>query len=329
MTAKDATGTTLDVAREVLKIEAAAVRALIRRIDERFLAAVSLILGCKKNGRVIVTGIGKSGHIARKIASTLSSTGTPAYFLHAAEASHGDLGLIGGDDVIIALSNSGESDELRQIVPMIKRQGARIVVIAGNANSSLAREAHVFLDAGVAKEACPHNLAPTASTTAALAMGDALAVALLHARGFSAEQFARAHPGGTLGRRLITLVSDLMRTGAGVPKVQKDATLADALLEITRTGMGMTAIVDRKEKLIGVFTDGDLRRCLQRKLDPGSTRIKAVMTTKPRTIKPDELAVTALEAMESRKTTQLPVVDARGELVGALNIHDLFRAKIL
>ncbi len=329
MTAKDATGTALDVAREVLKIEAAAVRALIRRIDDQFLAAVSLILGCKKNGRVIVTGIGKSGHIARKIASTLSSTGTPAYFLHAAEANHGDLGLIGRDDVIVALSNSGESDELRQVVPLIKRQGAKIVVIAGNANSSLAREAHVFLDAGVEKEACPHNLAPTASTTAALAMGDALAVALLHARGFSAEQFARAHPGGTLGRKLITLVSDVMRTGAGVPKVGKDATLADALLEITRTGMGMTAIVDRKDRLLGVFTDGDLRRCLQRKSDPGSTRIKTVMTTKPRTIRPDALAVTALEAMESRKTIQLPVVDAARRLVGALNIHDLFRAKIL
>lgn len=329
MTAKDATGTALDVAREVFKIEAAAVRALIHRIDDRFLAAVSLILGCKRNGRVIVTGIGKSGHIARKIASTLSSTGTPAYFLHAAEANHGDLGLIVRGDVIVAVSNSGESDELRQIVPLIKRQGAKIVVIAGNANSSLAREAHVFLDAGVDKEACPHNLAPTASSTAALAMGDALAVALLHARGFSADQFARAHPGGTLGRKLVTLVSDVMRTGAGVPKVQIDATLADALLEITRTGMGMTAIVDRKERLLGVFTDGDLRRSLQRKSDPSSTRIKTVMTTKPRTIRPDALAVTALEAMESRKTIQLPVVDATGRLVGALNIHDLFRAKIV
>ena len=329
MNPKDATSTSLDVAREVFRIEAAAVRALIRRIDDRFLAAMSLILGCKKNGRVIVTGIGKSGHIARKIASTFSSTGTPAYFLHAAEASHGDLGLIGRNDVIVAVSHSGESDELRQIVPPIKRQGAKIVVIAGNANSSLAREAHVFLDAGVKKEACPHNLAPTASAVAALAMGDALAVALLQARGFSAEQFARAHPGGTLGRRLVTLVSDVMRTGAGVPKVRSDAMLADALLEITRTGMGMTAIVDRKERLLGVFTDGDLRRSLQQRADTGSTRIKAVMTAKPRTVRPDALAITALEAMENRKTIQLPVVDSTGRLVGALNIHDLFRAKIL
>lgn len=329
MIPKDATGAALDVAREVLKIEAAAVRALIARIDERFLAAVSLILGCKKDGRVIVTGIGKSGHIARKIASTLSSTGTPAYFLHAAEASHGDLGLISSADIVVALSNSGESDELRQIVPLIKRQGAKLVVIAGNQNSSLAREAHVYLDARVAKEACPHNLAPTASTTAALALGDALAVALLQARRFSPDQFARAHPGGTLGRKLVTLVSDVMRTGAGVPKVPLDATLADALLEITRTGMGMTAIVDRKQRLLGVFTDGDLRRSLQRKIDPSSAPIRKIMTSKPRSIAPDALAVKALEAMESRKTIQLPVVDASGRLVGALNIHDLFRAKIV
>ena len=329
MIPKDATTASLEVARNVLKIEAAAVRALIRRIDDRFLAAVSLILRCKKDGRVIVSGVGKSGHIARKIASTLSSTGTPAYFLHAAEASHGDLGLIRSDDVVIAVSNSGESDELLQIVPLIKRQGAKLVVIAGNPNSSLARKAHVFLDAGVAKEACPHNLAPTASTTAALAMGDALAVALLEARGFSADQFARAHPGGTLGRKLVTLVSDVMRTGDAIPKVTMDATLADALLEITRTGMGMTAIVDHKQRLLGVFTDGDLRRSLQRKADPASTRIGTVMTTKPRTILPEALAIAALEAMESRKTIQIPVVDSSGRLVGALNIHDLFRAKIV
>jgi arabinose-5-phosphate isomerase len=328
MIPKDAIGSALDVAREVLQIEAAAVRALIRRIDERFLAAVSLILECRE-GRVVVTGIGKSGHVARKIASTLASTGTPAYFMHAAEASHGDLGLIRSEDVVIAVSNSGESDELLQIVPLIKRQGARLVVIAGNAGSTLAREAHVFLDAGVAKEACPLNLTPTASSTAALALGDALAVALLKTRGFSADEFARAHPGGALGRRLITLVSDVMRTGAGVPKVPADATLADALLEITRTGMGMTAIVDRKQKLLGVFTDGDLRRTLQRKADPVTTPVKKVMTARPRTVHPDELAITALEAMESRKTIQLPVVDAAGRLVGALNIHDLFRAKIV
>jgi arabinose-5-phosphate isomerase len=329
MIPKDATGTALDVAREVLRIEADAVRALIRRLDERFLAAVSLILACKKGGRVIVTGIGKSGHVARKIAATLASTGTPAYFVHAAEAGHGDLGLIGADDIVIAVSNSGESDELLLVARLVKRQGTKLIVIAGNEKSSLARAAHVFLDAGVAKEACPLNLAPTASTTAALALGDALAVALLEARQFSPDQFARSHPGGSLGRKLVTLVSDVMRTGGGVPKVPADATLADALLEITRTGMGMTAVVDRKQRLLGVFTDGDLRRSLQHKADPATTRIKSVMTAKPRTVKPEELAVTALEAMESRKTTQLPVVDAKGRLVGALNIHDLFRAKIV
>ena len=264
MIPKDATGSALEHAREVLKIEAAAVRALVDRLDERFVAAVSLVLGCGKDGRVIVTGIGKSGHVARKIASTLSSTGTPAYFVHAAEASHGDLGLIGPEDIVIAISNSGESDELLQIVPLIKRQGAKLVVIAGRADSSLAREAHVFLDAGVAKEACPHNLAPTASTTAALALGDALAVALLKARRFSADQFARAHPAGALGRKLVTLVQDVMRTGDRIPKVSAEATLADALLEITRTGMGMTAIVDRRRRLLGVFTDGDLRRKIGR-----------------------------------------------------------------
>jgi len=329
MIPKDATGSALEVAREVLKIEADAVRALIRRIDERFVAAVSLILQCKKGGRVIVTGIGKSGHVARKIAATLASTGTPAYFVHAAEASHGDLGLISGDDIVIAVSNSGEGDELLLVARLIRRQGTRLVVIGGKANSSLARAAHVFLDAGVAKEACPHNLAPTASTTAALALGDALAVALLQARQFSADQFARSHPGGTLGRKLVTLVSDVMRTGAGVPRVAADATVADALLEITRTGMGMAAVVDRRQRLLGVFTDGDLRRSLQRKADPASTRIKSVMTTKPSSVRPDELAITALEAMESRRTIQLPVVDAAGRLVGALNIHDLFRAKIV
>ena len=328
MIPKDATSAALEHAREVLKIEAQAIKALARRIDERFVAAVSLILGSKK-GRVIVTGVGKSGHVARKIASTLSSTGTPAYFLHAGEAGHGDLGLIGGEDIVVALSNSGESDELLQIVRPVKAQGAKLVVIAGKANSSLARAADIFLDAGVSKEACPHNLAPTASTTVALALGDALAVALLKARGFSVDEFARAHPGGALGRKLVTLVSDVMRTGERVPKVSAEATLADALLEITRTGMGMTAIVDRRQKLLGVFTDGDLRRALQRKADPATTRIRKVMTAKPRTIRPEALAVAALEAMESRKTIQLPVVDAAGRLVGALNIHDLFRAKIV
>jgi arabinose-5-phosphate isomerase len=317
----------LELARRVLAIEADAVRALIARLDERFLAAVSMILGCK--GRVIVSGIGKSGHVARKIASTMASTGTPAYFVHPAEASHGDLGMIQRDDVFIAISHSGESDELLAIVPLVKRQGAKFVAVTGSSGSSLAREADVHLDAGVAQEACPLNLAPTASTTAALALGDALAVALLDARGFSAEDFARSHPGGKLGRRLLTHVSDVMRTGEAVPAVSLSATLADAIIEISRKGMGMTAIVDAERRVIGIFTDGDLRRSLERNADPHRTRIEAVMTRNPRVIRPEALAVEAVETMERCKSTQLPVVDGGGRLVGALNIHDLFRAKVI
>jgi len=327
MIPKDATGTALELARRVLAIEADAVRAMIARLDERFLAAVSLILACK--GRVIVSGIGKSGHIARKIASTMSSTGTPAYFVQAAEASHGDLGMIRHDDVFIGISYSGESDELLQIVPLVKRQGARLIAITGSASSSLARAADVFLDAAVEQEACPLNLAPTASTTAALALGDALAVALLDARGFSADDFARSHPGGPLGRKLLTHVSDVMRTGDAVPSVGVEATLVDAILEISRKGMGMTAVVDADRRLVGLFTDGDLRRTMERNPDPRGTPVESVMTRDPRAILPGALAVEAVELMERRKSTQLPVVDAAGRLVGALNIHDLFRAKIL
>jgi arabinose-5-phosphate isomerase len=327
MIPKDATGTALELARRVLAIEADAVRALIARLDERFLAAVSLILACQ--GRVIVSGIGKSGHVARKIASTMSSTGTPAYFVHPAEASHGDLGMIKHDDVFIGISYSGESDELLQIVPLVKRQGAKLIAICGKAQSALAREADVFLDAAVEQEACPLNLAPTASTTAALALGDALAVALLDARGFSADDFARSHPSGALGRKLLTHVADVMRTGDAVPSVPLEATLADAILEISRKGMGMTAVVDADRRLLGLFTDGDLRRAMARDADPRGTRIDAVMTRAPRAIRPEALAVEAVEIMERRKSTQLPVVDAAGRLVGALNIHDLFRAKIL
>ena len=327
MIPKDATGTALELARRVLAIEADAVRAMIARLDERFLAAVSLILACK--GRVIVSGIGKSGHIARKIASTMSSTGTPAYFVQAAEASHGDLGMIRHDDVFIGISYSGESDELLQIVPLVKRQGARLIAITGSASSSLARAADVFLDAAVEQEACPLNLAPTASTTAALALGDALAVALLDARGFSADDFARSHPGGLLGRKLLTHVSDVMRTGDAVPSVGVEATLVDAILEISRKGMGMTAVVDANRRLVGLFTDGDLRRTMERNPDPRGTPVESVMTRDPRAILPGALAVEAVEIMERRKSTQLPVVDAAGRLVGALNIHDLFRAKIL
>ena len=327
MIPKDATSTALELARRVLAIEADAVRAMIARLDERFLAAVSLILGCK--GRVIVSGIGKSGHIARKIASTMSSTGTPAYFVHPAEASHGDLGMIQHDDVFIGISYSGESDELVRIIPLVKRQGAKLVAMTGSATSSLARAADVFLDVAVAQEACPLNLAPTASTTAALALGDALAVALLDARGFSADDFARSHPSGALGRKLLTHVSDVMRKGDAIPSVSQEATLADAIIEISRKGLGMTAVVNMEKRLVGVFTDGDLRRTMERNADPRGTRIDSVMTRNPLAIAPEALAVEAVELMERRKITQLPVVDAAGRLVGALNIHDLFRAKIL
>jgi arabinose-5-phosphate isomerase len=327
MIPKDATGSALELARRVLAIEADAVRALIERLDERFLAAVSLILACK--GRVIVSGIGKSGHIARKIASTLSSTGTPAYFVHPAEASHGDLGMVQRDDVFVGISYSGESDELLQILPLVKRGGAKLIAIAGSAQSSLAREADVFLDAGVAQEACPLNLAPTASTTAALALGDALAVALLDARGFSADDFARSHPGGALGRRLLTHVVDVMRKGADVPRVSKGASLQDAMLEMTRGRIGMTAVLDAAGKICGIFTDGDLRRALAKISDISGTRVEQVMSAAPRTIRPEALAAEAVQVMEANKVNQLLVVDARGELVGALNMHDLFRAKVL
>ncbi len=327
MIPKYATASALDLARQVLAIEADAVRALSARLDERFLAAVSLILACR--GRVIVSGIGKSGHIARKIASTLSSTGTAAYFVHPAEASHGDLGMIQREDVFIAISYSGESDELLRIVPLVKRQGAKLVVMSGRAQSSLARASDVYLDAAVELEACPHNLAPTASTTAALALGDALAVALLDARGFSADDFARSHPGGALGRKLLTHVADVMRTGEAVPMVQAGTTLAETILEITKKGMGMTTVVDAERRLVGLFTDGDLRRVLARASDPRGLRVDEVMTREPRSVRPEALAVEAVELMERRKSTQMPVVDAEGRLVGALNIHDLFQAKIL
>ncbi len=255
----------LELARRVLGIEADAVRALIERIDERFLAALRLIV--ERRGRVVVSGIGKSGHIARKIASTLSSTGTPAYFLHPAEAIHGDLGMIESGDVFIAISHSGESEELLSILPQVKRRGAKLIALTGRRDSTLAREADVLLDAGVEQEACPHNLAPTASTTAALALGDALAVALLDARGFSADDFARSHPGGTLGRRLLTHVSDVMRSGADVPAVPEAASFKEAVLEISRGRMGMTAVVDSAQRVRGIFTDGDLRRALEKGLD--------------------------------------------------------------
>ncbi|MGB7543860.1 MAG: KpsF/GutQ family sugar-phosphate isomerase [Burkholderiales bacterium] len=317
----------LELARKVLVIEADAVAALIPRLDQRFLDAVGLILGCR--GRVVVSGIGKSGHIARKIASTLASTGTPAFFVHAAEAAHGDLGVIARDDVMVALSYSGESDELLTIVPLIKRQGAKLIAITGSADSALAKEADVHLDARVAQEACPLNLAPTASTTAALALGDALAIALLDARGFGADDFARSHPGGALGRKLLTHVSDVMRAGDEVPSVPDTALFSEALLEMSKKGMGMTAILDRRGRVAGIFTDGDLRRTLERVSDIRSLRIADVMTRRPHAVLPGKLAAEAVELMERHKVNQLLVVTEAGDLVGALNMHDLFRAKVI
>ncbi|MDD5298268.1 MAG: KpsF/GutQ family sugar-phosphate isomerase [Rhodocyclaceae bacterium] len=317
----------LQLAARVLSIEAEAVAALIPRLDGDFLRALDLILACR--GRVIVSGIGKSGHVARKIAATLASTGTPAYFVHAAEASHGDLGMITRDDVLVALSNSGEGEELLAIVPLVKRQGGAIVAITGNPSSSLAREADAHLDAAVKEEACPLNLAPTASTTAALALGDALAVALLDARGFSADDFARSHPGGSLGRRLLTHVRDVMRPASQVPAVLESASLREALLAMTRGGMGMTAVMAADGALAGIFTDGDLRRALDRVSDIHATAVSQVMTRGPRTITPDALAVAAAEMMEHHKINQLLVLDGAGYLLGALTTHDLMQAKVI
>ena len=315
------------LARRVLRIEAAAVAALADRVGEEFERAVDLIL--KRHGRVIVTGIGKSGHIARKIAATLASTGTPAYFVHAAEAAHGDLGMITPEDVVLALSNSGSSEELLMIVPLVKRQGARLIAMTGKSDSPLARQADAHLEAAVAEEACPLNLAPTASTTAALALGDALAVALLDARGFAAEDFARSHPGGALGRRLLTHVGDVMRPHTEVPQVAADVPLTQALLAMTAGGMGMTAIVDADGVPQGIFTDGDLRRALEKGVDVRVARVSEVMTRSPRSIGPGALAVEAAEVMERMRISQLLVIGDDGQLEGALTTHDLMLAKVI
>ncbi|HDR9511220.1 KpsF/GutQ family sugar-phosphate isomerase [Burkholderia cepacia] len=317
----------LALARDVLDIEADAVRALRDQLDGGFVQAVALLLGCR--GRVVVSGIGKSGHIARKIAATLASTGTPAFFVHPAEASHGDLGMVTSDDVFIGISYSGESEELVAILPLVKRIGAKLIAITGRAESSLGTLADVNLNAAVSKEACPLNLAPTASTTAALALGDALAVAVLDARGFGSEDFARSHPGGALGRRLLTYVRDVMRSGDDVPSVELDATLSDALFQITAKRLGMTAVVDADGKVAGIFTDGDLRRVLARDGDFRTLPITDVMTRNPRTIGPDHLAVEAVELMERHRINQMLVVDADGALIGALNMHDLFSKKVI
>lgn len=317
----------LKLARQVLSIEADAVRALAERIDINFVLALELLLACK--GRVVVSGMGKSGHIGRKMAATMASTGTPAFFVHPGEASHGDLGMISHDDVVIALSNSGESAEITAILPLIKRRGAKLIGLSGNPASTLGRESDVHLNVAVDKEACPHNLAPTASTTATLAMGDALAVSLLDARGFTPEDFARTHPGGSLGRKLLVHVRDVMHTGEALPVVNKSATLKDALLEMTRKGLGMTAVVDDDGLLAGVFTDGDLRRALEKSVDVRAASIIELMSAQPKSINADRLAVEAVEKMQELQINGLLVVNKNKELVGALNMHDLLKAGVV
>jgi arabinose-5-phosphate isomerase len=327
MTSSPAAERTIALARRVLAIEADAVLKISARLGDAFASAVALILASR--GRVIVSGIGKSGHIARKIAATMASTGTPAYFVHAGEAVHGDLGMITRDDVLIALSNSGENSELLTIVPLVKRQGGHLIAMTGNPASALAREADIHLDAHVDEEACPLNLAPTASTTVALALGDALAVALLDARGFSATDFARSHPGGALGRKLLTHVRDVMQPVARVAVVNESTDVPTALGAISRGGMGMTAVLDSSGKLTGIFTDGDLRRALQKLGDLRLVPVGEIMSHNPRTIPPDRLAVEAVEMMERLKLNQLLVTDDAGQLLGALNMHDLFRAQVV
>ena len=322
----------VESALRTLETESGGINALATALrgplGATFAKAVDLIRNAK--GRVIVTGLGKSGHMARKIAATLASTGTPAFFVHAAEASHGDLGMIQPDDLVLGISYSGETDELLYILPAIKRQGIGLISITGNPNSSLATQADLNLDANVASEACPHGLAPTASTTAALVMGDALAVALLEARGFTSDDFARSHPAGSLGRRLLLHISDVMHAGDDVPRVRLDATLSEALVEMSRKRLGMTAVVDGENRLLGVFTDGDLRRTLDDDgVDLRSASVAQLMTRGPKTIGSDKLAVEAAQLMEKHQINALLVVDADGCVVGALNIHDLLRARVV
>ena len=317
----------LALAREVLDIEARAVETLKTRLDDNFIAACNLCM--QTSGRIVVTGMGKSGHVSNKIAATLASTGTPAFFMHPAEASHGDLGMITNQDLLIAISYSGETAEVVTILPVVKRMGAKLLSITGNPNSTMAQAADAHLDISVAEEACPLNLAPTASTTATLAMGDALAVALLKMRGFTAEDFARSHPSGSLGKRLLLRVSDVMHTGDRVPAVKADVTLRDALLEMTDKGLGMTAIVDGDRRILGIYTDGDLRRTLDTGADIRETRIRDVMHPNCKTTTDDLLAAEALHLLEENKITGLLVVDDDNRLIGALNIHDLFREGLM
>ena len=312
----------------VISTEARAIEVLKARIDDNFLRACQLMFECP--GRVVVSGMGKSGHIARKIAATLASTGTPAFFVHPGEASHGDLGMITHKDVVLALSNSGETDELLTILPVIKRQGIPLIIMTGNPGSSLAAMGDAHLDVSVPEEACPLGLAPTASTTAALVMGDALAIALLEARGFTDEDFARSHPAGMLGRRLLLHIADIMHSGEHIPSIRSEASLSDALVEMTRKGLGMTAIVDADRRLLGIFTDGDLRRAVDNNnIDLRTTPVTSLMTVNPKTIAADKLAIEAARLMEAHKIHALLVVDASERVVGALNIHDLLRARVV
>jgi arabinose-5-phosphate isomerase len=314
--------------RRVIGIETRGLDAIAARIDGAFTAACEAMLACR--GRVVCSGMGKSGHIARKIAATLASTGTPSFYMHPGEAGHGDLGMVTDADVVLALSYSGESDELLMLMPVLKRQGNALIAMTGRPDSSLAREADVHLDVSVPAEACPLDLAPTASTTAALAMGDALAVALLEARGFTAEDFARSHPAGSLGRRLLLHIRDVMHGGDDVPRVRESATLSETLVEMSRKRLGMSAVVDGDGRLLGLFTDGDLRRTLDdADVDMRSTPISAVMTRSPKTIGSDALAVEAAQLMEAHKINALLVIDDERRVVGALNIHDLLRARVV
>jgi arabinose-5-phosphate isomerase len=315
--------------QRVLATEAQAVAALESRLDGDFVRACQLLLACR--GRVVVTGMGKSGHVGSKIAATLASTGTPAFFVHPAEAIHGDIGMITASDVVLALSNSGETEELLKILPLIKRLDVPLIALTGKGVSTLSRYATVTLDVSVSAEACPLNLAPTASTTATLAMGDALAIAVLEARGFTEEDFARSHPGGSLGRRLLLHVEDVMRKGPDLPRVGPDTWLSAGLLEMSRKGLGMTTVVDADDRVLGIFTDGDLRRALDRQLDVHATRMSEVMTTRCKVAEPRMLAAEAVHLMETYRITSLPVVSDPDErkLVGALNVHDLLRAGVM
>jgi arabinose-5-phosphate isomerase len=316
----------LALAREVIEVEARSVAALAERIDENFLRAVELLLACK--GRVVVSGVGKSGHIGRKLAATLASTGTPALFVHAAEAAHGDLGMITPTDAVIALSYSGETSELLTVVPAIKREGTPMIAMTGNPASSLARHADVHLNVHVDKEACPLNLAPTSSTTAMLALGDALAIACLDARGFDAADFARSHPGGALGRRLLTRVADIMRTGEALPTVPITASVLEAVTEISRKRLGMTAVIDPQGRVAGIFTEGDLRRLIERVGDVRALAVREVMTPAPLSVPSTMLAAEAARILDASLRNQLLVIDD-GRLVGALHMHDLTSAKVL